>query len=251
MSPDAAYFDQWYADIGASPAKDDFVRRMLDLPAELQSSSLLTGTGLGDVVEALALSPDDLLLDLACGRGGYGLEIALRTGARLIGVDFSAVAVEQARARVAALGLPERARFAVGALEDTGLDVASVDAVLCVDAIQFAQPPADSLRECRRVLVAGGRLVLTCWEAVVAADDRVPVRLRQLHLERDLVAAGFVDVAVTEKPAWRAAERAMWEAAVAAEPGEDAAMRSLHDEGIGALQAFDALRRVIAVATAP
>lgn len=40
-----------------------------------------------------------MLLDLACGRGGYGLTIAARTGARLIGVDFSAEAIRQAAYR--------------------------------------------------------------------------------------------------------------------------------------------------------
>jgi cyclopropane fatty-acyl-phospholipid synthase-like methyltransferase len=40
---------------------------------------------------------DGLLLDLACGRGGYGIEVARRAGARLLSVDFSSVALEQAR----------------------------------------------------------------------------------------------------------------------------------------------------------
>ena len=38
-------------------------------------------------------------MDLACGRGGYGLEITARTEARLTGVDFSAEAVREARER--------------------------------------------------------------------------------------------------------------------------------------------------------
>ena len=43
-----------------------------------------------------ALSPGDTMLDVACGRGGYGLDIAARTGARLVRVDFSAEPVRQA-----------------------------------------------------------------------------------------------------------------------------------------------------------
>ena len=39
------------------------------------------------------------------------------------------------------------------------------DAVLCVDAIQFAEEPDAAYRELKRVLAPGGRAVLTCWEA--------------------------------------------------------------------------------------
>jgi predicted TPR repeat methyltransferase len=69
------------------------MQRHLGLPPHLLSTSLLGGQGIAEVVEALHLSPGSTLLDLACGRGGYGLEIAARAGGRLVGVDFSAEAV--------------------------------------------------------------------------------------------------------------------------------------------------------------
>jgi SAM-dependent methyltransferase len=246
----AAGFDQWYADRVESPAADELVRRVLGLPPELQSTSLLTWDGLAEVVAALSLRDGQMLLDLACGRGGYGLEIGRRTGARLVGVDFSAVAIEQARHRARALGLADRAEFQVGELAATGLDAASVDAVLIVDAVQFAESKVDALRECRRVLVPGGRLVITCWEAADPTDERVPERLRQVDLARQLPEAGFVDVEVTERPAWRAAERELWQEAVALDAGEDPALRSLQEEGERVLATFDAFRRVMATATA-
>jgi len=36
----------------------------------------------------------------------------------------------------------------------------------------------------------------------------------------------------------------MWEEAAALDPGEDPALRSLHDEGVRALPTFDLVRRV-------
>lgn len=94
---DSGYFDQWYADMATSPARDAIVARTLGLPPELQSTSLLTWQGIAEMTEELRLPQDGLLLDLACGRGGYGIEVARRTGSRLLGVDFSSVAIEQAR----------------------------------------------------------------------------------------------------------------------------------------------------------
>jgi hypothetical protein len=81
---DAAYFDQWYEDMATSPARDAIVARTLGLPPELQSNSLLTWPGIAEVTEALRMPPDGLLLDVACGRGGYGIEVARRAGARLV-----------------------------------------------------------------------------------------------------------------------------------------------------------------------
>jgi len=88
-SPSAEYFDQWYADMAVSPTHQDVAIQTLGLPPELESTSLLSWDGIADVTDALGVGPDDVLVDLACGRGGYGLEIARRTGAELIGVDFS------------------------------------------------------------------------------------------------------------------------------------------------------------------
>ena len=242
---DVERFDRWYADRAESPEADELVTRMLGLPPGLASNSLLSGVGLDEVVAVLDLHESHVLLDLACGRGAYGLEIARRTGCRLIGVDFSAVAITQARERAG-----DRGEFLVGELTATGLNTASVDAVLIVDAFQFADPKPKALRECRRVLRPGGRLVITGWEAVDPADERVPVRMRQMDLAGQLPEAGFADVEVVEKPDWRQTEKRLWEAALAVGATEDPALLSMQEEGRRVLDTFDGLRRVMATATA-
>ena len=246
--PSAADFDEWYSNMQGDAARDDIHQRHLGLPPRLLSTSLLTWDGIAEVVEALRLAPGDRLLDLACGRGGYGLEIAARTGARLIGVDFAPAAIDQARALARKFGSVV-AEFRVGDLAETTLPAGSVDAVVCVDAIQF-QATAASFDEMRRVLRPGGRVALTTWEAVGHADERVPARIRAVDTQGGLAGAGFTDVVVRERPQWRAAERAMWEEAVALDPGDDPNLRSLHDEGVRVLPAFDLTRRVLATATA-
>ena len=98
--------------------------------------------------------------------------------------------------------------------------------------------------------MTGGRVVITTWEARDRADERVPDRLRAVDTRAGLSGAGFVDVQVRERPDWRIADRAMWEEAAALDPGDDADLRSLRDEGLRVLDRFELVRRVLATAKA-
>ena len=245
----AEYFDHWYADMAVSPVKDEIQQRHLGLPRHLLSTSLLSWEGIAEAVTALRLSGGDTLVDLACGRGGYGLEIAGRTGARLIGVDFSAEAVRQATEHARRRGAV--AEFRVGDLASTGLAARMANGVLCVDAIQFAPQPEAAYQEIRRILAPGGRAVLTCWEPREPGDERLPARLRQVDLAAGLTAAGFGDVEVHDRPAWQETERAMWAEAATLDPGDDPALVSFRNEGLRAPIVLELSRRVMATATAP
>jgi len=247
--PLADYFDGWYADMTTSPVKDEIQQRHLGLPPRLLSTSSLSWAGIAEAVAALRLSAAGTLVDLPCGRGGYGLEVAGRTGARLTGVDFTAEAVRQAREQ--ARRLAATADFRVGDLAATGLPDGSVTAVLCVDAIQFAPQPGAAYREIRRILASGGRVVLTNWEPREPGDDRLPARLRHVDLRAGLAGAGFTDIEVRERPGWRDQERAMWAEAAALDPGDDPALRAFHEEALRAPLIMDLTRRVMASATAP
>ena len=79
--PPAEHFDEWYTDMTTSPVRDEILQRHLGLPAHLLSTSVLGWEGIAEAVAALRLSAAGTLVDLACGRGRYGLEIAGRTGA--------------------------------------------------------------------------------------------------------------------------------------------------------------------------
>ena len=206
--------------------------------------------GIADVVDGLAVGPGDTVLDLGCGRGGYGMEVARRSGAGLIGVDFSAIAIAQARSRIAGFGLETRAEFRVGDLTATGLPDGSVQAVMCIDAIQFADPPSAALLECRRVLEPGGRLVVTWWEARDRDEQAIPERVRRLDLHDELVAAGFAGIQIDERPDWQAIERELWQTAASAPSADDdRGLRALQDEASRVAPIHTSLRRLFGRAT--
>jgi SAM-dependent methyltransferase len=245
----AEYFDGWYADKAATQVVAEIMNRHMGFPPDTRAGTV-PAEAIPELAEELRLSPGSTLLDLACGRGAYGLLIARQAGTVLIGVDFSAQALTEAREQAARLGVGD-AGFRVGELTATGLPDASVEAVLCTDAIQFPDEPARAYAEIRRVLRPGGRVALTCWEPLDHNDERLSPRIRRAHLGVGLHEAGFTDVEVRDRPSWLAREHALWEEAVALDPGDDPALQSLHVEGVKSLQWTGLLRRVLAVATSP
>ncbi|HVT68908.1 MAG TPA: methyltransferase domain-containing protein [Trebonia sp.] len=249
MSYSAENFDAWYANQAATPAVADIMNRHLGFPPPMRAG-VVPAEAIPELSAELRLSRGGTLADLACGRGAYGLLVAQRTGASLIGVDFSAQALAEAREQAARLGTDD-ADFRLGDLTATGLPAASAQAALCTDAIQFPDEPGTAYGEIARILKPGGRVALTCWESVGGDDERVPPRIRRVSLAQDLRQAGFTDIEVRERPSWFAREHAMWEEAVATDPGDDPALRSLHDEGVRSLEWGPLFRRVLAVATRP
>lgn len=105
------------------------------------------------ILDALALGPDDHLLELGCG-GGLLLRDALATGARATGIDHSeemvALASERATAAEVVLGEAESVPFADGEFTAVAMSV----------VFFFLDDPIGVLRECRRVLRADGRLAV-------------------------------------------------------------------------------------------
>jgi SAM-dependent methyltransferase len=246
----AEYWDQWFGDIGASQVRQRVFTEGFGLPPEVGPSNMVPLDGLHEIAAALALSPHGVLVDLACGRGGPGMWIARETGAALIGVDMSAEAIRQATDRRALFGLQDSARFAVGRLEETGLADGIADAVLCVDAFQFASDGATAAVEIRRILRPGGRVVLTSWEAVEPGDERLGSRIRNLDLAASLTAGGFAQVTSIEHADWHQVALSFWQHVMTIDPGEDPALISLHAEGERSLPHHDCMRRVMATAVA-
>ncbi|MFD0351521.1 class I SAM-dependent methyltransferase [Kitasatospora aburaviensis] len=109
----------------------------------------------------LGLRPGDRLIDLGCGTGGTGLWLARATGARLVGIDISPVAVRIAAARTNDFVPANRAAFRVGTVRATGLPTSYADGLVCVDALGPAGDRGQALHEMHRILRPGARAVIT------------------------------------------------------------------------------------------
>lgn len=102
------------------------------------------------------------LLDLGCGSGGLGRWLAQELNFQLVGIDFSKVAIEQARAAATELQ-SNLMRFEVADFSATGLASESIWAVISLDALYLAANPLAALAEIHRILKPGGLLIFTVY----------------------------------------------------------------------------------------
>ncbi len=92
-----------------------------DYPAEVEPFSPCSWSLLSSLVGALRLPPGATLVDLGCGRGGPGLWLARAMNARLVGIDWSSVAVELAAQRAPYWLSEGRYEMRTGTFTETGL----------------------------------------------------------------------------------------------------------------------------------
>lgn len=228
----------------------------LDFPDDFGHISFVTVPELQRIAHELRLAPGDTLVDLGCGRGGPALWMARETGASLVGVDFSPVAVEQATARAAQLGLGSRARFVLGTFAATGLDPASAAGAMSEDALQYAPDKRAAFAEAARILRPGARFVFTAFELEPSRADGLPVFGADTvdDYRPVLSEAGFTVDAYEAVPGWPEPMTKTYSALVAAAPaltqemGQTAAVALLTELNL-TLQQQPYRRRVLAVAT--
>jgi SAM-dependent methyltransferase len=180
----------------------------------------LTAQTAGPLLDAAGVSsPGARVLDVATGPGFIAAAAAAR-GADVVGLDFSAAMIEEARRRHPAI------TFREGDADALPFDAGSFDAVVMNFGLLHLAHPDAALAEAHRVLRAGGRYALTVW----ASPDRTVgfgLALRAVEefgkkdvplpdgppffrfsdaaeMRRTLEQAGFADIKVQELPlTWR------------------------------------------------
>ena len=245
-------FDEIFARVACSDTLATIWREVYeeDYPQDASPFSFVTVPELHWLAGAMNVTDGQRFGDLACGRGGPTLFVARHTGAAVIGIDSSLVAVQAATLAARNRGVDNRASFIAADAAASGLRAGSVDAVMSVDALQLMPHRSAVIEEVGRILKTGGRFAFTTWVSrQVDAGPPFPVDYQPV-----LRTAALTLEACLEPPDWERRELAVFAriresaAALRAELGESAATM-LANEAARMPEAYPLIRRVNIVAT--
>jgi demethylmenaquinone methyltransferase / 2-methoxy-6-polyprenyl-1,4-benzoquinol methylase len=110
------------------------------------------------LVSRVEAGPGDEVLDVATGTAAVAIELARRTGCRVVGVDQSPEMLAAGRERVEEAGLVDRVRLVEGRAEELPFADGSFDALAFTYLLRYVSDPGATLRGLGRVVRPGGTM---------------------------------------------------------------------------------------------
>lgn len=121
---------------------------------------------LPNLTRIIALDKNDKILDLACGQGFFAQHFAV-LGAKVSGVDISPELIE-----IAKRNSKDISYFVSSADNLSMFKEATFDVVVCVLALQNIEKISQTFKECKRVLVKGGRLIFVINHPILRIPNK-------------------------------------------------------------------------------
>jgi SAM-dependent methyltransferase len=202
----ALHYDAFYRGF----AEDVYAEiRREEFGEDLGQNNWQTRAELAGFAAQLQLAPGVRLLDVACGAGGPGLQLARESGCELTGVDREKEGLANARRIARQAGLDTPVRFVqADASEPLPFADGAFDAILCLDALNHLPGRAGVFADWARLLAPGGRVLVTDPVTItgLVASDELAIRSSIGYFdfappgedERLLRAAGLEVVAVDD-----------------------------------------------------
>lgn len=116
-----------------------------------------------EALQQLQLNENDSLLDAGCGSGMFS-SLAIKAGAEVVGIDAASALLEVARKR------NPTNNFLEEDLETLPFANDSFDIVAGFNSFQYAGSFENALREAKRTLRPGGKLLIAIWDKPELSD---------------------------------------------------------------------------------
>jgi ubiquinone/menaquinone biosynthesis C-methylase UbiE len=130
--------------------------------ADLGQTSWVGAEELAEIPRLLQIDASSNVLEIGCGAGGCALHFAAATGCRVTGIDLNAHGIRAAEHSAEVQQLADRVRFLEhNASARLPFSDEIFDSAYSNDAFCHIPNRLGLLRECRRVLIPGGRLLFS------------------------------------------------------------------------------------------
>ena len=110
------------------------------------------------MVDHIVPDHPELILDVACGPAGVALQLADRTGARVVGVDLTLDMLRQGQRNVAERGMANQVQLVAGRAEQTPFANDTFDALTFTYLLRYVDDPQATLNELARLVKPGGAI---------------------------------------------------------------------------------------------
>lgn len=186
------------------------------------------------VLRRLGIGPGQTVLDLCCGDGYFTAPLSALVEGRVYALDLSQAMLDQARAEVARLGVPEPQWLCADARELARVLPEPVDCVLIANTFHGVPEPEALASAVAAVLKPGGTFVVVNWyarpreETPVLGKPRGPRDALRMSPERTRTVvepAGFRLARVVELPPYHYGAVFARQTATDAEHGQAGAPR--------------------------
>jgi ubiquinone/menaquinone biosynthesis C-methylase UbiE len=145
------------------------------------------------ILSEIGVTRGDVFVDVGCGDGFFAIPAARRVGASgaVYGVDINVYAVRRLRDEAARVGVTNLTAM-TGRAEDTVFGEACVDVVFFGIDLHDFQDPRQVLRNARRMLKPGGRVIDLDWKKEpMELGPPLRIRFSEEDATRLLTEAGF------------------------------------------------------------
>ena len=108
------------------------------------------------MVDHIVPDHPELILDVACGPAGVSLQLADRTGARVVGVDLTLDMLRQGQGNVMERGMADQVQLVAGRAEQTPFADSTFEALTFTYLLRYVDDPQATLIELARLVKPGG-----------------------------------------------------------------------------------------------
>jgi ubiquinone/menaquinone biosynthesis C-methylase UbiE len=151
---------------------------------DLCQANMMDMEQLEKLLEVLNLTPENKVLDLACGVGRIAEHISDVTQAYVLGIDIALEAIKIAQERTQ--DKKKRLEFQIGDLNDLDLPQASVDTIIAIASLHYADDLAKTIGKIKDILPSNGQMGLFNFQYCFNTDSPDVLLPENTHLAQTL-----------------------------------------------------------------